>query len=311
MDIDLLNEFIILSQCLNYSQAAQKLYISQSVLSRHIQNLESQLGVELFTRNKHSVALTPIGKIFAEDVEKVVRQYDKAMKHVQMAKEGTMGIIEVRNSSILSPMFIYDFLPEFKRKYPDITINIDIDDVGGHSQKLITESKPDLVIMLDWMEDNHPDIESMTFFRNNLYAFLADEHPLAKRTEIYVEELSELPMIYLNTNDKDCSIPFFRQLFAKYHAIYNPCIEAQNLESLFLKILTGEGISILSELVFKHTPSKIAAIPIANPEAFINTNVIWNKNTPNTCVPVFVHEFSHFINTFRKEQLLNRRVSDE
>ena len=61
MDIELFNEFLVLAQTLNYSKAAQQLYLSQSVLSRHIQNLENHLGVALLSRNKHSVELTAIG----------------------------------------------------------------------------------------------------------------------------------------------------------------------------------------------------------------------------------------------------------
>ena len=67
MDIELLKEFLILARCLNFSNAADSLYMSQPVLSRHIQNLENHLGVALFSRDKHSVTLTDIGKIFVYD----------------------------------------------------------------------------------------------------------------------------------------------------------------------------------------------------------------------------------------------------
>ncbi len=300
MDIDLLNEFIILSKCLNYSKAADQLYISQSVLSRHIQNLESQLGVELFTRNKHSVALTPIGRIFADDVEKVVLQYNKAMKHIQMSKDGALGEIEITTSYTLSSLFIYDFLPEFNKKYPDIKVHMNIEEAGPQTKKFIEENKTDITIMLDWTENTSPNIGYKTFFKNNFYVFAEENHPLASKTEVSIEELSGLPMIYLSMKENLCSIPYFEKLFSKYGAVYNPCIEANSTEDLFLKVLTGAGVSILSEPVFRYTPSKIKIIRISNPDVFINTNLIWNKNSPNASVPLFVEEFGQFIKVYNR-----------
>ena len=300
MDIDLLNEFIILSKCLNYSKAADQLYISQSVLSRHIQGLENQLGVDLFTRNKHSVALTPIGQIFAEDVEKVVQQYAKAMKHVQMSKDGALGEIEITTSYTLSSLFVYDFLPEFNRKYPHIKTTMKIEEGGPQIKKDIEENKRDLSIMLDWTENSSPQLEHRTFFKNNFYVFVGEGHPLSNQKEVSIEELSGVPMVYLNMKENLCSIPFFEKLFAKYNSVYYPCIEASSTESLFLKVLTGEGVSILSEPVFRYTPSKIKIIRISNPDVYINTNLIWNKNSPNTSVPVFVEEFSRFIKVYNR-----------
>lgn len=57
------NEFYILSTTLNYSEAAQKLFISQSTLSRHIKSMEDELGVYLFSRNTRNVVLTSEGKL--------------------------------------------------------------------------------------------------------------------------------------------------------------------------------------------------------------------------------------------------------
>ena len=109
MDIDLLNEFVTLTKCLNYSKAAEQLYISQSVLSRHIQSLETRLGVELLARSKHSVSLTPIGEIFAADAEKIIGMYEKAIEHVQMSKDGSLGTFELTTSYALSSCLSMNF----------------------------------------------------------------------------------------------------------------------------------------------------------------------------------------------------------
>ena len=48
MEVRYIREFVVLCECMNYSQAAEKLYISQSVLSKHIKALEKDIGAPLF-----------------------------------------------------------------------------------------------------------------------------------------------------------------------------------------------------------------------------------------------------------------------
>ena len=61
MDINRLNEFITLATLLNYSKAANQLYLTQPALSRHIHDLEQTLGTQLFIRDTHNVHLTSVG----------------------------------------------------------------------------------------------------------------------------------------------------------------------------------------------------------------------------------------------------------
>lgn len=294
MDIELLKEFLILARCLNFSKAADSLYMSQPVLSRHIQNLENHLGVALFARDKHSVTLTDIGKIFAHDVERIVEDYELSMKHIQMSKTGAVGAIELTTSYTLSSLFIYDFFPAFNRDYPDIKVNFIIEESGPFIKKRIEENKTDLVLMLDWTERIFPNLEHITLVRDHFYVFANDDHPIAHQKEVTIKELSGIPMVYLDIKEQLCSVNFFQQLFLRHHSIYNPAITATSTEGLFLEVLTGKGISILSEPVFRYTPSKIHVTRISDPDAYINTNLIWCRHTTNPCVPIFVEAFSKF-----------------
>ena len=69
MKTEQLYEFLVLSRTLNYSRAADALYISQSVLSRHILEMEQELNTSLFFRTTHNVSLTPAGHLLARKAE--------------------------------------------------------------------------------------------------------------------------------------------------------------------------------------------------------------------------------------------------
>jgi len=162
MEIELLNEFLVLANCLNYRNAAEKLYISQSVLSRHIQKLESTLDVALFDRNKHSVELTPAGQLFAKDAENVINAYNKALKHIDMSKKGMIGKLDITTSKTVCGYFVYDFLVEFEKKYPHIKVSLNVEDRDSPHIQHIKSGQHDCAIVLNW-EKQHEKAPMVLF----------------------------------------------------------------------------------------------------------------------------------------------------
>ena len=68
---------------LHFSRVADKLFIAQPALSRQIQQLEKNLGVLLFERNKRNVKLTPAGEYLREEAKQVLSQLDNIGKRAQ------------------------------------------------------------------------------------------------------------------------------------------------------------------------------------------------------------------------------------
>src|SRR5471032_2703324 len=79
IDLRQFRYFLALSEELNFRRAALRLHISQPPLSRQIQQLEEQLGVELFQRNSSGVTLTQAGTAFLPEVRRTLAQADKAI----------------------------------------------------------------------------------------------------------------------------------------------------------------------------------------------------------------------------------------
>ena len=75
MKMDYLREFVVLSEELNFSSAAAKLFISQSALSRHISVLEAELGSKLLERDTRNVVLTPFGYKISQKCRGILMQY--------------------------------------------------------------------------------------------------------------------------------------------------------------------------------------------------------------------------------------------
>ena len=68
--------FITAAKCLNFTKAADKLFITQPALSRQIASMEAELNMQLFIRNNRSVRLTPAAVVLLEGFEKIYNEYN-------------------------------------------------------------------------------------------------------------------------------------------------------------------------------------------------------------------------------------------
>ena len=120
--IEHFRQFLVLSEYLNFSLAAESLYITQPVLSRHITALEEEYDVKLFARTTQSVKLTPAGEYLKQRLEKLIDDYDDICAGLRMIKAGFSNRLRIS-----CPYYaMYDYLgalPElFSDLYPEIRL---------------------------------------------------------------------------------------------------------------------------------------------------------------------------------------------
>lgn len=84
MSIEQYKEFIELAKCLNFSEAADKLHMTQPALSKHLKALEVEFGGELFSRDRRSVKLTEAGRVLFGAATQIVEAYDRAHEEIQL-----------------------------------------------------------------------------------------------------------------------------------------------------------------------------------------------------------------------------------
>jgi len=110
--------FLEVAEELHFRKAAEKLFITQPGLSRQIQQLEEELDVKLFVRNKRNVALTAPGKYLQQELKGVINNLDFIVKQLKMIEAGDDG--EVRIGFVGSAMqrVIPKVLLEINKQYP-------------------------------------------------------------------------------------------------------------------------------------------------------------------------------------------------
>lgn len=189
MDISMIQEFVILAETGKYNAAAQRLHISQSTLTRHIQTMEQELNCPLFIRTTREVALSVYGEIFLEHAKKIVNEYaagESRIKGLAGEQNSMIQIGIVRNPDRYQ---IVDCLLEFEQIHPDISFRI----VEGSLSELRSE-----------FLNGHLNIITMTYAdweqrpacfipagRSRLAAVLPADHPFAAYPNIAVSLLKD------------------------------------------------------------------------------------------------------------------------
>ena len=95
MNIDHLNEFIYLADSLSFRRTAEHFYVSRSVISRHLNALEKSLGAVLLERTAKGVQLTEAGKVFLQEAQTIVRDWNLARTRVQAVSGAANKLVRV------------------------------------------------------------------------------------------------------------------------------------------------------------------------------------------------------------------------
>ena len=95
MKIEYMREYIVLANTLNFTNAANILFITQPALSRHIALVEEEIGAQLFIRTKHYVTLTRVGESVLKEFRQVIDQYDKLLNRIPQMNKGFTGELRI------------------------------------------------------------------------------------------------------------------------------------------------------------------------------------------------------------------------
>ena len=83
IDIPRIRAFLAAAECLNFTEAARRLYITQPTLSKHISLIESDLGFKLFVRSNRSVSLTPEGAVVYRQLQEQWKQLSHSVEEIE------------------------------------------------------------------------------------------------------------------------------------------------------------------------------------------------------------------------------------
>jgi len=185
MEIGYLKEFIVLAENCNYLDTADTLNISQSSLSKHIQKVESELGVPLFDRTTRNVSLSSFGKIYLPYARAIVQQQEAAVEKISKNRESSGSTLSIGFAPMLGQYGLVATCEEFSLLHPEIACNtFDAD----HPVDYLISGKCDFVFERSRGISGN-DFLSIPFITDHLTAVFPDAHPLAEKPFVTISDL--------------------------------------------------------------------------------------------------------------------------
>ena len=146
--------FLAVAEEKNFTRAAEKLYISQSALTKYIKRLEESLGVTLFRRTS-PVQLTYAGELYLQYVKKTALQEEELTRKFEEICHHDRGQIRLGIARFRSSILLPDILPLFKKRFPKVSISL----IEMQSRDLVNELQNDRI---DFCISNPLDIINYT-----------------------------------------------------------------------------------------------------------------------------------------------------
>lgn len=172
--IALIQTFCKVVQARSFSVAARQLAISAAAVSKQVSLLEAQLGVSLLERTTRKVSLTSVGETYYFEVQKVLKALDEANNTVAMSLAEPRGLLRVKSSRFFAEQIILARMPEFKAKYPELTLDLQIAEQVPH----MLEEELDIVFGMSSQVASNSVQKKITTTR---YVFCASPDYLARR----------------------------------------------------------------------------------------------------------------------------------
>ena len=291
--------FVTTAEHLNFTSAANQLFITQSGLSKHISKMEQELGFPLFTREKRSVELTPAGKAFLASANTFLMDCN-LLKMLTTSGEGVdQNSLTVGVSSHYGH-YGHQYLNAFLNSFSDILnrINLDVKCTSLMSLRQgLYDGSLDFIIATKTAVGDNPDFQTRPLLQRQRKIILSERHPLANEGQLLVSQLRDEAFAIINRFDTPNSYDMVISL-CNCVGFYPKIVKrANNFDTLYMLIESGKALTISCVDPAPSSCPGLRAIPIDTSELPTETYrdalrgdlyFAWNRNNHNPLIPAIL-----------------------
>lgn len=247
MTITQLEYVVAVATYKSFVAAADKCFVTQPTLSMQIQKLEEELGIKIFDRNKHPIAITAMGEAIVEQARIVLSESEKIHELIQKQQNNVTGTFKIAVIPTVAPYIVPSLLENYAIKYPEVKLEVQ----EMETKQIITalyNNELDAALVSTPLEDSNIK-EYPLFFEPFVAYFSADEKALKKRT-VTADDI-DLGRIWL-LNEGHCMrnqvLDLCSDQIQRLQANRPYRYESSNVETLRKMVDKNKGLTILPEL---------------------------------------------------------------
>lgn len=277
LDAHQLNVFLIAAETLNFTEAAQRLHMSQPSVSQHIQSLEQQFGLPLFNRAGRHLELTEAGLTLVPLAREMVGRSVQIKETMESLKGDVYGHLLVGCSTTPGKYVLPQLLAEFHRHHPRVRVTCQVTSQKD-SLQMLCDGEVHFTLASEFLV-SCKDVEFRQFMIDPVILICPLDHPWASRHEIDPEELREADFIIREENSGTRTV---MRLAFEDHGLaedeLNILITLGNSEAIAIAVQEGIGVGFVSSMVYTRlVENRVAVVKIRGMD--IKREIFIGRNT--------------------------------
>ena len=283
MKLEYINEFLTLGKVLNFSKAAEELYMSQSLLSRHISALEKELDIELFKRDTHSVELTKAGKTAMLSFAAIAEEQNHLIKEIEQIKAGFYGKLVIGVADLLLDDYFENRMSFFRKQHESIEVEIR----SGHIEEVIRDfrkKETDIAFILS-AAPVFPDAYYYPIGEIPVLCAVSEQNLLSGKDLISVQDLEGQSLVVPPAAEYT---DFLNNLLSVHHITAGSLISTSNDYLLFPVVRREKALTLIPDPLKDYPHKDITVLPLDDPSIRFYTGAVFRKSADNPSVLLFL-----------------------
>jgi DNA-binding transcriptional LysR family regulator len=261
MELRHLRYYVAAAEALNFTKAAERLRIAQPALSRQVQDLEDEIGVDLMKRSPRGIVLTAEGKLFLEEAKGIIAAAEDAVKKVQALARGDYGELHIGYGPSPSIELLPPAMSAFQKANP--RVNVRLHDLSGDEMiEGLRDGSLELCVMSDLLEDTGVGIEFHCLITYPICVAMSPHHALVKKKAVTLAEACAEPLVAFRRKGYSNYHHLLAQVFGGPRQVPRIAVECDGASSLVTEVEAGRGVAILPSVYARAIGPRLKLRPI-------------------------------------------------
>jgi DNA-binding transcriptional LysR family regulator len=292
MELRHLRYFVAVAEELHFTRAAQRLHIGQPPLSQQIQALEEELGVQLFTRTKRSVALTDAGRHLLGRARELLASAGMLAGEVQRVARGEVGELRIGFTSTLPlTSLLRDAVGDYRRQFPEVSLQL---------REMYTAEQFEALrrreIDVGFVRFNNPKapggIKLKVLRRDPLRLIVPVAHRFAGRKSVSIKECRDERFVGFPPSAGTGTAVLLQQLCAQAGFVPQVSQEAGEATTQIGLVAVGLGVAVLPAPLEAVQIEGVRYVPLADKDAVLVMSAATREDESSERVLRFVRSLS-------------------
>lgn len=310
MTITQLEYVVAVATYKSFVAAAEKCFVTQPTLSMQIQKLEEELGVKIFDRNKHPIAITAMGEAIVGQAKIALAECEKINDLIQSQQNNLAGIFKLAVIPTVSTYIVPNLLETYSGNHPDVKLEV----VEMETKQIIAalrNNEIDAALVSTPLEEN--GIKEYPLFQEPFVAYFSKEEKALKKRLVTPEDIA-LDRIWL-LNEGHCMrnqvLDLCSDQIQRLQSERPYRYESSNVETLRKMVDKNHGLTVLPELAtFEFNEDQQERLRyFEDPEPVREISLVTNDHFVKlTMLQSMIDEISKLVPEKMRVQKKNRKV---